>query len=29
MPEAQRNQIYSNYLRALGACLDGRGYTMR
>ena len=29
MPEAQRNQIRADYLRALGACLDGRGYTMR
>jgi hypothetical protein len=26
---AQRNQIRTDYQRAQGACLDGRGYTMR
>jgi hypothetical protein len=29
MPEAQRNQMRTDYHRALDACLDGRGYTMR
>ena len=29
MPEAQRNQMRADYHRALDACLDGRGYTMR
>ena len=29
MPEAQRNQMRADYNRAQGACLDGRGYTMR
>jgi hypothetical protein len=29
MPEARRNQMRADYQRAQGACLDGRGYTMR
>jgi hypothetical protein len=29
MPVAQLNQIRSDYQRAMDACLDGRGYTMR
>jgi hypothetical protein len=29
MPEAQRNQIRADYQRAQGACLDGRGYTVK
>jgi hypothetical protein len=29
MPVAQLNQRNSDYQRAMGACLDGRGYTMR
>ena len=29
MPEARRNQIRADYQRAQGACLDGRGYTMK
>ena len=29
MPGAQRNQMRADYQRAMGACLDGRGYTMR
>ncbi|MGO9138621.1 MAG: hypothetical protein ACLP9S_04855 [Syntrophales bacterium] len=29
MSQAQLNQIRSNYQRAIGACLDGRGYTTR
>jgi hypothetical protein len=29
MPEARRNQMRSDYQRAQGACLDGRGYTMK
>ena len=29
MPEAQMNQMRADYQRAMGACLDGRGYTMR
>jgi len=29
IPEARRNQIRADYNRAQGACLDGRGYTMR
>ena len=29
MPEAQLNQIREDYKRAMGACLDGRGYTMK
>jgi hypothetical protein len=29
MPEAQRNQMRADYQRAQGACLDGRGYTMK
>jgi hypothetical protein len=29
MPEARRNQMRADYLRAQGACLDGRGYTMK
>ena len=27
--EAQRNQMRADYNRAQGACLDGRGYTMK
>jgi hypothetical protein len=29
MTEARRNQMRADYLRAQGACLDGRGYTMK
>ena len=29
MPEAQLNQMRAYYQRAMGACLDGRGYTMK
>ncbi|MGA2525243.1 MAG: hypothetical protein ABSF79_01300 [Smithellaceae bacterium] len=29
MSEAQLNQMRSDYKRAMGACLDGRGYSMR
>ena len=29
IPEAQVNQMRADYQRAMGACLDGRGYTMR
>jgi hypothetical protein len=29
MPEARRNQMRIDYQRAQGACLDGRGYTMK
>ena len=29
MQEAQRNQIRADYQRAQGACLDGRGYTVK
>ena len=29
MPEVQLNQMRADYQRAMGACLDGRGYTMR
>jgi hypothetical protein len=29
MTETQRTQMRSEYQRAMGACLDGRGYTMR
>ena len=29
MPRAQLNQMRADYNRAMGACLDGRGYTMR
>ena len=29
MPEAQQNQMRADYQRAMGACLDGRGYTAR
>jgi len=29
MPEAQLNQMRADYQRAQGACLDGRGYTMK
>ena len=29
MPEAQRNQMRADYNRAQGACLDGRGYTVK
>jgi len=29
MPETQLNQMRVDYNRAMGACLDGRGYTMR
>ena len=28
-PEAQLNQMHADYQRAMGACLDGRGYTMK
>ena len=29
MSEAQLNQMRADYQRAMGACLDGRGYTMK
>jgi hypothetical protein len=29
MQEAQRNQMRADYQRAQGACLDGRGYTVK
>jgi hypothetical protein len=29
IPEAQRNQMRVDYQRAQGACLDGRGYTVK
>ncbi|MCX5841958.1 MAG: hypothetical protein NTY16_11030 [Deltaproteobacteria bacterium] len=29
MTEAQLNQMRADYQRAMGACLDGRGYTMK
>ena len=29
MPRAQLNQMRADYKRAIGACLDGRGYAMR
>jgi len=29
MPESQRNQMRADYQRAQGACLDGRGYTVK
>jgi hypothetical protein len=29
IPEAQLYQMRANYQRAMGACLDGRGYTMK
>jgi hypothetical protein len=29
MPETQRNQMRADYQRAQGACLDGRGYTVK
>jgi hypothetical protein len=29
MPEAQLNQMRVDYQRAMGACLDGRGYTVK
>ena len=29
MPETQLNQMRADYNRAMDACLDGRGYTMR
>jgi hypothetical protein len=29
MQEARRNQMRADYQRAQGACLDGRGYTMK
>jgi hypothetical protein len=29
MPRAQLNQMRADYKRAMGACLDGRGYSMR
>ena len=29
MPEAQLNQMRADYQRAQGACLDGRGYTVK
>ena len=28
-PETQLNQMRADYQRAMGACLDGRGYTMK
>ncbi len=28
-PEVQLNQMRADYKRAMGACLDGRGYTMK
>jgi hypothetical protein len=28
-PDAQTKQKSSDYLRAISACLDGRGYTLR
>ena len=29
MPEAELKQMRANYQRAMGACLEGRGYTVR
>jgi hypothetical protein len=29
MPEVQLNHMRADYQRAMGACLDGRGYTMK
>jgi len=29
MPQVQLNQMRADYQRAMGACLDGRGYTMK
>ena len=29
MPGAQLNQVRADYQRAMGACLDGRGYTVK
>jgi len=29
IPESQRIQKYADYQRAMGACLDGRGYTVK
>jgi hypothetical protein len=29
VPDAQLNQLRSDYQRAMAACLDGRGYTMK
>ena len=29
VPEAQKNQNRADYQRAIGACLDGRGYTVK
>jgi hypothetical protein len=29
MPGAQLNQMRADYKRAMSACLDGRGYTMK
>jgi hypothetical protein len=29
MPQSQVNQMNSDYQRAMGACLDARGYTMK
>jgi hypothetical protein len=29
MPQAQLSQMRADYKRAMGACLDGRGYAMR
>jgi hypothetical protein len=29
MPAGQLNQMRADYQRAMGACLDGRGYTMK
>jgi hypothetical protein len=29
MPQAQLNQMHADYQRAMGACLDGRGYSIK
>jgi hypothetical protein len=29
MPQAQLNQMRADYQRAMGACLDGRGYSIK
>jgi hypothetical protein len=29
VPGTQLNQMRADYQRAMGACLDGRGYTMK
>jgi hypothetical protein len=28
-PETQLNEMHADYQRAMGACLDGRGYTVK